>query len=447
MSGTPSEAEVQAQLVAVVDILETQRAHIDGTMAANAGPLDVLLQAIEGTYTPDLVPLAQSYRATLSSLIDSSTARGMLDPVLFEYGRIITDFGGAYTTADELSVALYDWFVTNGTTIQSRAITYDTSATAGGSNVGGGGGSEMSRLTVDAQGYNIEACHVEKKIWKCVQDQNSGVSEHAEVWECQGAAPPPDAILRGSFGSGLPAGNQIRSHHTGSGTGGSLLSNSSFSQYGASDTPKFTRWTETAGGANIAQDTTNYYRSYPGSTTNASLRINGGGGQTLIKQPLSDMRVSSLDPNVPYFCRLMWNRQIGSGSGGTLTLRMGNRSASVTPSAQTGWQELLIAPGTASWFENFNEDPFDIEIEWDGTGTSGYLLIDDVIFAPWDQVDGTYWFLRLNHTTATPWLRDDTLTFTDTGGAAGTGKIQWWFWTAGLGYLPSSGTPSLADPS
>jgi hypothetical protein len=88
-----------------------------------------------------------------------------------------------------------------------------------------------------------------------------------------------------------------------------------------------------------------------------------------------------------------------------------------------------------------------VEIEW-ASASSGYLLIDDAIFAPLDQIDGTYWFLRATASTHTPWLVDDILSFTDTGGAPATGQIQWWLWVSGFGYLPSTtGTPSFTDPA
>lgn len=448
MSGTPTEAEVQTQWKAAVNILEKTRAYADATVAGAGGLLDTLTQALEGEYLPTSYTQSMAtYRQTLSSLVESARAQEFLVPMLFEYAKLI-GFGSGYRDAGLIMRALYEHFDTNSYSIQSRAITYDTTQTDGGSNVGGGGGAEMSRLTVDENGYNLEACHVELKRFRCRQDQNSGADETAEIFECLGTQTSQDALLRGSFGSGDFSNVRIRSHHAGSGAGGSLLRNSSFSTYSASATPKFSGWTQAAGGDNITQDTTNYYNTYPNASTDASLKITGGGGTTTLKQTLDNSRLSRLDPDTPYFLRAMVNKTIGSASGGTFTVRLGSSTKSVTIAALgSGWQEVKIDIGTGCWFRNFNVDPFDIEIEWDGTGTSGYLLVDDVIFAPWDLIDGTYWFLRQNHTTATPWLVDDTLAFTDTGGAAGTGILQWWFWVSGLGYLPSSGSPTVTDPA
>lgn len=450
MSGTPTETQIQTQWQNVVDILETMRNHVDSTHAGSGGTFDVLLKSLEGEYTPqELANFVNGFRAGCSDLVTPSRAAQAITPILFEYAaRIDADatgtqgFGTGKRTIAEMFRTLYDWFVDKNYTVKSRTITYDT-ATAGGSNVGNG---TISRLTVDENGFNLEACTVEKKLFKCVADKNSGVNEHAEVFECIGTAASFDSLQRESFGSGTGANTTIVSKNAGSGTGGSLLSNSSFSTYNASATPKFTGWTESAGGAYVAQNTANTYRSHPGATTDASLAITGGSGTVTLKQTLRSMRVRRLDPDTPYQLRVMFNRAAGSATGGTLTIRCGSSTASVALSTQTGWNELALSYNADLWFRNFNEDDFDVEIEW-SSSTSGTLYIDDVIFAPLDLIDGTYWWIRGNASSHASFLVDDIFEFTDTGGAAATGKIQWWLWVAGFGYLPSSGSPTFTDPA
>lgn len=436
MSGTPTEAEVIAQWKAAVDLLENTRNYADGTVAPAAGLLDVLEQSLEGNYTPDaLAGAGRRFRAGLSSLVSPARVQEFLTPLLFEYGGVI---GSGYRDTSRLMRALYEYMADGSVRVESRAITYDTSATAGAGNVGNG---TMTRLTEDENGFNLEACHVETKLWRCRADQNSGTLEHAESWEHLGEDPSRDSLLRASYGSGVNARAFIRSRHAGAGAGGSLLRNSSFSTYDASGTPKFVGWTETSGSANIGQDTTNFYRSHPGASVDGSLQLSG---DALIKQTLASMRVSRLDPDRPYFFRVMVNPTVGSASGGSLVIRMGSQSTTLAvASMSVGWQEVIIAADQNTWFRNFNEDPFDVEIEWTGS-SSGSLLVDDAIFTPYDLVDGTYWLLRGG---TTPWLLDDTLEFTDTGGAPSTGKIQWYLWMSGLGYLPSA-TPAVTftDP-
>lgn len=459
MSGSPAETEIRTQLVNSIDILESMRNYIDGTLLGGGGKFDTLLQSLEGEYTPaDLSGAVNRVRAGASSLVSSSTALEFLIPIIFEYAGILAadsalGYGSGFRNVDEAFNALFLWFAEQATpiTVQSRNLTYDITATAGSGNVGNGA---MSRLTVDEYGYRLESCHVEKKTFKCFADQNTGVNAGAESFQFVGTRSSFDALGWIGAGSGEQQRAFIRSHHAGLGAGGSLLNNSSFSTFSSSATSqKFDGWVETFGGAatiaDVTQDETTFYRTHPNAQTDASLAIamNSAADTVTLKQTISRMRIARLDPNAPYFLRAMWNRSANSATAGTLTIRCGSNSASVALAAQSGWQELALALDENLWPRNFNQDPFDIEIEWAG-GTAGTLLIDDVLFAPFDLVDGTYWFLRQNAASPTDWLREDTLTFTDDGDAPQTaGKINYWLWRAGLGYLPSTtGVPVIADP-
>lgn len=444
-----TEAEIQGQWKNAINVLETVRALVDDTLMPTSGTLDTLFVSLEGQYLPaDLSQFAKAIRAQLSNVISPTMAQAVINPVLYEYAAILaasaaSGYGSSYRSPADIFRALYEWFVATSLTVESRAITYDTSATAGGANVGNGA---LSRLTVDENGFNLEACHVEKKQFRCRADQNTGAEKHAEVFELSGTAASPDSCLRAVYGSGDSIRSALVSKHAGTGNGGSLLANSSFSTYSASATPKFSGWTESAGGAQLSQDTTNYYRSFPNATVDGSLKITGGGGTVTVTQTLANMRVRKIDPNTPYLLRVMLNKTIGTASGGTVTIRMGATTKAVTIAALgADWQELIVDFDANCWPRQFNEADMTVEIEW-SSSTSGYLLVDDVIFCPWDKIDGTWWNLRGNAGTHAPWLIDDVLTVTDTGGAPATGKIQWWLFVAGYGYLPSSGTPTFADP-
>lgn len=444
-----TEAEVQGQWKNAINVLETTRALVDDTLMPTSGILDTLFVSLEGQYLPaDLSQFAKAFRAQLSNVISPAMAQAVINPILYEYAAILaasaaSGYGSSYRSPADIFRALYEWFVATSLTVESRAITYDTSATAGGANVGNGA---ISRLTVDENGFNLEACHVEKKQFRCRADQNTGAEKHAEVFELSGTAASPDSCLRAVYGSGDSIRSALVSKHAGTGNGGSLLANSSFSTYSASATPKFSGWTESAGGAQLSQDTTNYYRSFPNATVDGSLKITGGSGTVTVTQTLANMRVRKIDPNTPYLLRVMLNKTIGTASGGTVTIRMGATTKAVTIAALgADWQELIVDFDANCWPRQFNEADMTVEIEW-SSSTSGYLLVDDVIFCPWDKIDGTWWNLRGNAGTHAPWLIDDVLTVTDTGGAPATGKIQWWLFVAGYGYLPSSGTPTFADP-
>lgn len=462
MAGTPTEGELQDQWKRAVSILDTTRIHIDATMANAGGLFDALEQALEGQFTPvQLANAISRYRATLSQLLDPATALEFLSAIVFEYADLIEadagaklTFGSGFTDIGELFAALYQYFVDNSLTVETRAISYDTSATAGSGNVGNGA---FTRLTEDSNGFNLEFCHVERKLFVCVNAESSGVEKEAEVFEFVGAKSNFDALLRDTFGSGEKSRQFITAKNAGSGAGGSLLSNSSFSVFDSAATNRFTGWTPTFGGAAAAADVTqqtgtegtDFYRTHPGSSTNGSLKIamDSSGDTVTLKQAIAAMRVSRLDPDTPYFLRMMVNKTVGSAAGGTVNLRLGSQTATITISSLgANWREIFIAADKNTWFRGFNADPMDVEVEWTA-GTGGFLLIDDVLFCPYDEIDGTYWVLRANSTSPVAWQVDDILAFTDTGGAPATGKIQWWNFVSGLGYLPSSGTATLADPA
>lgn len=450
-------AEVETQWVNAVDILETYRAAVDGLVAQD-GEFDVLLQSLRGTFIPDRVASALvSMRSLMSSGVSPSTARSLLEPIMTEYAQFQTGWGGGSTDLGSIMDAVYEYMHDNSETIESRAITYASPSTSGTGN------GAMIRLTEDHNGYNLESCTVEKKVFRCVQDQNSGVKEEAEVFELMGSPQSRDFLLlsydSGSnlYGTGQQ-GIRIVAKNARSGNGGqgsSLLQNSSFSTYDASGSPKFAGWTETQGGGQLAQDTTNYYRSHPNASTDGALQITGGGGDVTIKQGLSAMPINRIDPDTPYFFRVMLNKDVGSASGGTVTIRLGSITAAITITALgSDWQELRIGDASLAgsedpkdqWPRNFNGDGFDVEIEW-ASSSSGTLLVDDVIFAPYTLIDGTYYAIRATHATAhAPFVLDDEISFTDSGGAPATGKLAWWNWIAGFRHLPTDGTPSIADP-
>jgi len=446
-----SETNLRTQWQNAVDILEQTRNFGDGTLAGSTNLFDVLEKSLEGEYTPEGLAIAVSrFRSLVSGALSSGSALEFLEPILREYVALISTPGKGYTDINQMARALYEHFAYNGgipITVASRTITFDTSITSttvqGGSIVGSG---TATRLTEDSYGYDIEDCHVETKILRCVQDQNSGTDEHAELFEMLGEAASRDSLLRGdsNYGSGI-SGQFITSVHCGTGEGGSLLRNSSFSTYNASGSPKFDGWTETAGSANIAQVISNFFRSQPGASTDVALQITGGSGQVKLSQTLANMRVNQLDRNTPYYLQAMVNPTVGTASGGSFLLHLGSKSTTTTiASLSAGWNRIIIAADSNTWFRNFNQDGFTVAVEWDASSSSGTLLVDDVILVPYTRIDGTWWTVVGG---ATPWKLDDTLEWTDTGGAAGTGTLQWWWWVAGLGYLPSTtGTPTIADP-
>ena len=454
----PNETEIQTQWKNITNILEKTRAYADDNLVNAGGYIDVLYQSFEGEYIPvSGATVATRVRALLASAVNSQQAYAALEPVMLEYGSILAasatlGYGSGYSTARDVFDALYQWLHDNTGSVETRAITY-TSVSAAAGNVGN---AVISRLTVDRFGYNLEGCHVEKKMLQCTADQNSGALKWAEEFVIAGESASFDGLRIGATGSGDAARTRMRAKHAGGGAGGSLLKNSSFSSFvaSASSAEQFTGWTETLTGAaaytDITQDTTNYYRTHPNASTNGSMKIamDSASDSVTVKQTLTNMSVRSLDPNTPYFLRVMCNKTVGTAVGGSVSIKLGG-NATVTSTVLalgSNWVELVIPFDKTCWLEEFGQDSFDIEIAWAG-GTSGYMLFDDAICCPWDEVDGTYWLVHQNAATPAASIVNDEYYAVDTGGAPGTGILQYWCWIAGLGYLPSAGSPTIADPA
>ena len=447
-SGAPTEDEVQSQWRKAVDIIDQTRVYADG-LAGGGQEFDTLVQALEGDFTPDaLSTWASAYREGLSQLVDPSIIFDAIAPCILEYGQVLKTagaIGSGYEDIVQLKIAIYEHFISASPPefVESRAMTY------GSQTVTGTGDGTISRLTVDENAFDLEACHAEKKVFRCRQDQNSGVKELAEVFEMVAETRSRDNLLHNSFGSGSSRSTLIQNRNGGSGTnGGSLLKNSSFSDYSVAATNDFTGW-ELVSGTVPTQDTTNSYLTFPNAGTDASMQFSTS---ARLKQSLSDMRVSGgLNSFRPYFLRAMVNADIGvTASGGSFVLHLGNKSLStaITAIAGNGWLEIKMPLDKDLWFKNFNEDDFNIEVEWTGA-SSGTLLVDDLIFSEWDAIDGTFWICRMNDATPVSWLVDDEIAFTDSQADTTKGKINYYLWRIGLGYLPhSTGSPTItfADP-
>lgn len=396
-----------------------------------------------GTATPNYIGLENTYVTSLDTTFYGeamgalATARGTLAsfmtqlgpalaPLLREYGQVI---GCAETDIQKIFDRLYQHFVTNSYTVSSRVLSLGT-ITAGVGNVGTG---VIHRLYLDADSNTIENVTTELKTMKCVSDGYSGAAIHEEVFEFRGDDRERDLLK-------ITGSGKVKNISALSGlTTQSYLSNPSFDQYSGTITvpTAITDWTPLSGVyTGLEIDQTNYYRSFRGASTPGSLKMKAN---ETVTQKFS-VRNLQLNPNVPMFLQLAYNRQVGTGDG-TLTLTLGNKTVSVVLAAQTGWNTLVLPMSSADqWFKQFNTTDPGISVQLSGR-TTGSVLIDDIIFAPMTNFDGWWWAVVGG---ATKFLRDDVFTVTDTE----TGSVlQTWFWRSLGRYLPSTaGAPTWTDP-
>lgn len=409
---TPSEAEVQDIGRRIIKSLNELRQYGD-VNADNLDSLDdALVQAIESDWASEIIAAHNGLRARVAAGL-TADATSMMIPWLWTYAK---QMGVPERNPQDIIDRIVRNFRDNNLRVTTRGFTFGT-LTAGGSNIGTG---TILRKNVDEFGYALEAQSADAKTCRCIRDQNSGAYKHEEIFELRGAQAGRDAVKLG--GSGLVT--QLRAISARD----SLALNPSFSQYsGTLAAPTaLTNWTSsvTVNGTNYTVTTTSgeYYRDFQGDATPTALKVNV---TATLSQAIS-LRGLAIDPKVPYFMQIAWNREIGS-AGGTLVIRMGAVSATVTVAAQTGWQILRIP---LDWLRNMSEADLDLRIEW--TRTSGILTIDDVIFAPASAFDGS-WYAIVG--SATPFLYDDVFTWADSEVGS---IIQYWFWRIFRRSLPSA---------
>ena len=423
----PTLAEVEDQWAKAVNLLEELRQYAEVNSTDNWVDLEnALVTAMESDFADQILASTAQTRTFLANALSNENMANMLLPHLRSYVRHIAG-SPELNNIQKMAERIYRHMIDNSLTVNSRNFSYGSPSA--GSNTGNG---TILRLNTDGDNHLIENQHVDAKTVTCRADQSSGTNEHEESFEFQGAAPGRDGLqLSGSGKSNRIASLSARN---------SLLNNQSFSQFGntAAAPDAITDWTSsvTVNSTNYSLDNSNIYRDFQGDDPFAlNIKVSGN-----LTQQLS-VRNTKLRPGVPYMLQVAWNRQVGSASG-TLLIRMGSKNNSVSVSAQTGYQLLRVPStfGQNNWFPNFNEQDLDIAIEW--TRTGGELLLDDVLLIPATGFDGSwYWILG----GSTPFLRDDSFTFTDTEGGAILQSI--FFRATGL-YLPSenSGSETWNDP-
>lgn len=422
----PSEAQVQSAISAGVAVHELLRI-VGGTSTSNVlGLIDSYVSTLgtaQGDYTGPAASGMDVVRANYAGAVDSSSA--WLGALLSEYALVR---GFADTDPQLILRRLYQDFIDNSKRVQSRVFSFG-SVSLGGSNVGGG---TVNRLTKDENSLDIENTWAQTLTMRCIRDRNSGGVKHEEVFEIRGGEANRDNIL--IAGSGNVSTVKCLSARDSM----AYFQNPSFDLMSGSGTTKFDGWTISGAAANFDQNT-NYYRDYFGApATSYSLKQTA---DDTIAQAFS-VNNSQFDPTVPMYVQIAWNREVGTASGGTITLTFGDQTATVSVGAGTGWQILRLGLTSKAWYKNFMGTAPTLSIGVSGL-SSGYLLYDDIVVAPFQNFDGL-WYAPVGN--ATPFIVNDTATFADTETGA---KIQRWLWrTYGL-YLPhSTGTPvTWADPA
>ena len=390
---------------------------------------DALVQALEGEYVKEKIDALLAFRSQVDVALASAPT--VLYPHLRELCRFM---GYPETDAQAMLTRVYEYMHDNSLSVLSRAFTFG-SVSADGGNVGTG---TVNRLNADENGYAIDNQTGTStglvKTAECYADEHSGANEHEEKFYLYGATPDRDRLkIVGVYDrQTVKALSAVDSRP--------FLSNPSFEEITGTDGTPFTATTDLQGwtlstAASFTPIATSYYRDYAGCSTPRSLKI---GANANVTQNLNQVR-ARLNPQVPMYLQLAYDRATGAGDG-TLTLALGSQSVSVNLVAQTGWNILRLTLGQANWFKTWNQENPAITITL-GSRTTGYVLVDDVILAPFTLFDGG-WYAIVGGST--PFLRKDKFTWTDTTPTT-EGIIQYWIYRAFGRYLPGADTGETWD--
>jgi hypothetical protein len=429
----PTVAELIVQLQNTVDLAEETRKYAEANSPNWVGIQDTLTQSVEGDHAPGILAGMAAMRSNLAAMIDAGI--GVITPHLGDWQRFLEE---PSTDVQDILSAMYDDFLNNSRRIQPRAFTFGIPS-ASGSNIGTG---TVRRLTVDSNSQSMEAGTPEVKRLECIEDANSGRERNKEIFSVLGQDASPDGVE--SLGSGIQDTLECANPDN------AQVLNASFTDFGgtAGAPTSITNWVSDV---TVIGNGTDY------SFTSGTTYLPGPDSDTTIyglvvkldrtlTQRLDDSG-QSLDTGLPYYCQLAVNTVSASG---TLTLKMGQVSASLSVTAgMSGWQVLRCpsSEGASSWFAQFNETDLDIELDWNSPSDTGKIVIDDLIFESFDIINGTGYKVIPGSTAflsrSSVLKNGDTFTITDTATEA---VIQRWMARYYGRYLPSSSSPTIADP-
>lgn len=385
--------------------------------------------AIVTNYPQAISGAAQAMRSALVGV--RSLAPAILQQGMYDFGNVIA--APASSPPDIFRNFLYQYFVDNAKSVNARAFTRGSMSAVTGTGTG-----VINRLNTDGNNFPLEAGHAEARKAIITLDKLSGGVTHEENFEFRGADPQPDNLKIAGSGrrKDIPCLSGRASEN--------YLSNPSFDSFSGTIAAltAVTDWTPTTAIGNFQLDQTNYYRSYEGITTPASLRISTNDTMT---QNLANVRKPSFDPLTPMYFQIAFNRTVGTGDG-NLNIVLGSKTTTVALVAQAGWNILRLAIGQNNWFRNFNQTTMTVAVSIDSR-TTGYTLVDDIILAPFTEFDGTFYAPVGG---ATPFLKDDYCTWTDSEAGA---VVAYWLWQMfgeqWWAYLPSNNAAAetWADPA
>ena len=390
-------------------------------------------------------------RGSLSASLAAADLRAALRPLHLEYAELL---GITTTDEQEIITAMIEDMVTQDYDVQSRDMTLDTSATAGGSNIGTG---SVVRLTKDALGQTIESLTAAEDIdIKCVEDQASGngAERNKEIFEIEGEQGKIDNLgVWGFTQSGLKS--RLAVIHEGN---EGLIQNGSFSSFkevsgtlqgdNADGTPYgLAYWNMQSGTATglaiqdsqVSTSNDHFYCNIDTIQTPASLKVSA---TKYIEQKLN---IQAIDFDRPYLPFMTYRGDLGlAPNGSKVKMWWGSKSQEFTYNGvAASWQVTMADRDEDLWPKNWaNTDQPKLKVEAT-TLASGYFLWDSVFLIPGTKFGNTWWWIYPGNNT--PFQKGDSFAFSDSE----TGAIiqQAYAIAYGRHLRHIASTPSWAEPT
>lgn len=442
---TPTTNEAIATLKAAVDLLEELDKFANANSPNLVGLQDTLINSLAGDSAAAILANGDALRAAVAGQLTPANDRGTLTPCFADFMSAIAL--PSSSLAENL-VQFRQWMIDNSQTINSRGMTYG-SISVGGSNVGTG---TINRITVDADNVPLEGAHAELKTFECVADQGQ-TDETEEVFSVEGANAGAD-FASGSTGSGILTTMRALSARDSQ----TYVRNPSWSSFsgtqptaGSEQAPATTTsWAGWTVGdiTKVKASVDQVYRGFPGDSTPMSIRFTDN---TTCTQAFVDNANPTFAARTPFYVQLAIYRE--SNCDGTLTITLGSKTQAVTMTSLNNgaWNVVRLDLDQDLYYDRWKLNDATIGFALTSR-TTGTLYLDDLIFSPFTLLDGIGYAIV---GSATPFMRDDTFSFTDTQNAT-RGVLQWWITHRSraselLGYpfsLPSNnaGGETITDP-
>jgi len=406
--------------------LQNAVAYLDHLLAAQtvAADEETYMASVVSDFRPAQAQGARFMRGKLAQALGAG--RSVLGPVLSAYAHHVV--GTPERTAQRALDRIYQYFEDNNKHVVSRGVTYGTPTSFSA------GKGQLYRLTVDENGYDLEAAFMEVKTVKCLRDENTGANRYEEVFEFRGANAGIDAL--DATGSG-----QLRQDRTAKTSNHSLLKNSTFSSYSIAGSFSSSVYTLVSGDSvsgwtfddltnvTLDQNTAGIALAggVVGDATPTALRFDTNAVAT---QAFSVQGIR-LNAARPYILSC-WVKPNAALTAGTLTITWGSKTQAFDLSTLTAgsYNFLILDQDKDLWPASFSQA--DSEIVFTFTSLDSTCHLDEVYFGPMEPFDGTWFHLRAG---TTKFLLDDKITVTDALTSSDS-KIQKWLWRAYARHLP-----------